>query len=266
MTHPLVQYPKQFQEGSYQQYPLQLPRIAGDVEKALTHNSYAQRRMFYAIGATEKDITAASACLTRLFLNPEVCMNSPQLEQPESETSDRYLDTVVGNKKNMWSITIQLQGKQIVVKVDTGAEVTAISDSTWKSLNITKPLEETGISLHGPDNKNLKILGKISLALTHDQRCCTQDVYIIKDLKSDLLGLPAIKELELLLNVCSVGNGKSIISQYPSLFTGLGTFACEYTIKLKPNSQPFALTTPRNIPYHCNQKLNVSCNVCKAWG
>ena len=40
---------------------------------------------------------------------------------------------------------------------------------------------------------------------------------------------------------------KSIISQYPSLFTGSGTFACEYTIKLKPNSQPFALNAPRNI-------------------
>ena len=79
--------------------------------------------------------------------------------------------------------------------------------------------------------------------------------YVIKDLKSDLLGLPAIKELELLLNVCSVGNGKSIISQYPLLFTGLGTFACEYTIKLKPNSQPFALNAPRNIPLPLRSKV-----------
>ena len=194
--------------------------------------------MFCAIAATEKDIIAASACLTQLILNPKVCMNSPG-----SQNSQQVIGSL-----NMWSITIQLQGKPIVVKVDTGAEVTAISDSTWKSLNIAKPLEETGISLYGPDNTNLKILGKISLTLTHDQRCCTQDVYVIKDLKSDLLGLPAIKELELLLNVCSVGNGKSIISQYPSLFTGLGTFACEYTIKLKPNSQLFASNTPQNIP------------------
>ena len=127
---------------------------------------------------------------------------------------------------------IQIQGKPIVVKVDTGAEVTAILDSTWKSLNIAKPLEETKISLYGPDQTHLKILGKINLTLSHYEKCCAQDVYIIKDLKSDLLGLPAIKELKLLLNVCSVENWKNIISQYPSLFTGLGTFACEYTIKL----------------------------------
>ena len=40
---------------------------------------------------------------------------------------------------------------------------------------------------------------------------------------------------------------KSITSQYPSLCTGLGTFAQEYTIKLKPNHQLFALCAPRNI-------------------
>ena len=180
---------------------------------------------------------------------------SSQSNHPRSETPDMYLDMVEGNKKNMWAITIQMQGKPIVVKVDTGAEVTAISDTTWKSLNIAKPLKETEVSLYGPDQTHLKILGKINLTLIHQERCCTQDVYIIKDLKSDLLGLPAIKELELLLNVCSVENGKDIISQYPSLFTGLGTFACEYTIKLKPNSQPFALNAPRNIPLPLRSKV-----------
>ena len=52
-----------------------------------------------------------------------------QSEQSESETTDRCLDAVAGKKKNMWSITIQFQGKPIVVKVDTDAEVTAISGS-----------------------------------------------------------------------------------------------------------------------------------------
>ena len=90
----------------------------------------------------------------------------------------------------MWAITIQMQGKPIVVKVDTGAEVTVISDSTctWKTLNFAKPLEETGVSLYGPDRTHLKILSKINLNLSHHERCCIQDVYVIKDLKSNLLG------------------------------------------------------------------------------
>ena len=67
---------------------------------------------------------------------------SSQSDHSELETPDRYVETVEGNKKNMWAITIQMEGKPIVVKVDTGAEVTTISYSTWKSLNFAKPLEE----------------------------------------------------------------------------------------------------------------------------
>ena len=43
---------------------------------------------------------------------------SSQLNHPQLETSDRYLDTVEGNKQNIWAIMIQIQGKPIVVKVE----------------------------------------------------------------------------------------------------------------------------------------------------
>ena len=43
-----------------------------------------------------------------------------------------------GNKKNMLAITIQMQGKPIVVKVDTGAKVTAISDAKQNTYGAKK--------------------------------------------------------------------------------------------------------------------------------
>ena len=49
---------------------------------------------------------------------------------------------------------------------------------------------------------------------------------------------------------------KNIVSLYPSLFTGLGTFAQEYKIQLKVNAQPFALNTPRNIPLALRPKVH----------
>ena len=45
------------------------------------------------------------------------------------------------------------------MKVDTGAEVTATSDSTWKSLNIAKQCEETKISLYGSDHIEYVVRG-----------------------------------------------------------------------------------------------------------
>ena len=87
----------------------------------------------------------------------------------------------------------------------------------------------------------------------HKGKSSNQKVFVIKDLKNNLLGLPAIRALQLFSNVCSVD--KSIISQYPSLFTGQGKFGHKYTIKLKPNPQPFALSTPRNIPLPMRAKV-----------
>ena len=126
---------------------------------------------------------------------------SSQLNHPQLETSDRYLVTVEANKQNIWAMMIQIQGKPIVVKVEVIKHCQAIGRDK--------------VSLYGPDQTHLKILGKINLTLSHYEKCCAQDVYIIKDLKSDLLGLPAIKELKLLLNVCSVENGKILFHSTP---------------------------------------------------
>ena len=57
----------------------------------------------------------------------------------------------------------------------------------------------------------------------------------------------------MLLHICLIE--KSIISQYPALFLGLGTFSQEYTIELKPDNCPFALSTPRNIPLPLQSKV-----------
>ena len=127
-------------------------------------------------------------------------------------------------------------------KVNTGAEVTVLSDSTWKYLKLSSPLKETGTSLCVPDQSCLKVRGETTLSLSYQGKSSTQCVFIVNNLKNNLLGLPAIRASQLLSNVCSVD--KSIISQYPSLFIGLGKFGQEYTIKLRPNPQPFALSAP----------------------
>ena len=55
-------------------------------------------------------------------------------------------------------------------------------------------------------------------------------------------------------HVDSVDN--NIVSLYPLLFRGLGTFTQEYKIQLKANAQPFALNTPRNIALTLRPKVH----------
>ena len=71
--------------------------------------------------------------------------------------------------------------------------------------------------------------------------------------QQNLLGLLAIKYLSLLNPVESVNT--FIPEQYPSLFQGLGTFPESYEIKLKQDTQPFALITPRSVPLPLRKKV-----------
>ena len=49
-----------------------------------------------------------------------------------------YLDAVILNQPATWAIQVQLDGKDVPFKVDTGAEVTAISEETYQGLSTTK--------------------------------------------------------------------------------------------------------------------------------
>ena len=59
--------------------------------------------------------------------------------------------------------------------------------------------------------------------------CDQGEVYVIRNLKNNLLGLPAI--------------------------TGLGTFGEDYTIKLQEGAVPHALYTSRNVPIPLRKKV-----------
>ena len=72
-------------------------------------------------------------------------------------------------------------------------------------------------------------------------------MYVVKGLKTPLLGRSIIDSLKLVTRLDSIESfGNSIVKKFSMLFTGLGEMECE--IKLKPDAQPFALHTPRRIP------------------
>ena len=95
------------------------------------------------------------------------------------------------------------------------------------------------------------MLGQTSATLSHCGKTCIHDIYVVEKLKHNLLGLPAIKDLNLLVMVNHMNSNCTdvIINQFPSVFTGLGSLSGEFEIQLKPDAQPFALYTPRKVPY-----------------
>ena len=79
--------------------------------------------------------------------------------------------------------------------------------------------------LCGPNGVPLDLRGSLTVSISQKQHKCDQEIFVVKQLKHNLLGLPATKGLHLLpiLNnlVCDLTT--AIKQEFPSLFTGLGT-------------------------------------------
>ena len=73
-------------------------------------------------------------------------------------------------------------------------------------------------------------------------------IYTVQNLKTNLLGLPAILSLNLIARIHQITDSKeSAMKEFPNLFGGLGTMVEEYDIRLTDNDRPRALHTARNV-------------------
>jgi len=177
-----------------------------------------------------------------------------EFTQDSSALDSFFLNTVEDSlNSKYWTATIDVNGLEVSFKLDTGAEVTAITEKSLELVGSPK-LNQPTRNLCGPNRQPLSVRGSLSAHLHQGQYSCTHEVFVVKHLSQNLLGLPAIKDLHLLtiVNRLQVDFATGIQNQFPSLFTGLSTLQSEYEICLKPNVLPYCLGTVRNIslPIH----------------
>ena len=121
--------------------------------------------------------------------------------QDRSALGSFYLDTIQDAQDSTrlpsGTTDVKVNDVSITFKVDTGAEVTAISEATLKVLDspeVNKPTKK----LCGPNGQPLHLIGSLTVTMSQKQHQCNQDIFVVKQLKHNLLGLPAIKALHLL--------------------------------------------------------------------
>ena len=228
-----------------------------------TQRSYRQRKCFFCGGdphPRQKCPAQNSICFAcqKQGHHASVC-RSKQVEQIQVHSKDEeeglFVDIIGKCLDKAWFAHILLCKHSICFKLDTGAEVTAISQETYQQLGAT-PLNRPSKVLYGAGNQPLDVIGQFTGILSHKELHSQQIIFVIKNLKTNLLGLPALHALKLIARMDSVKEyEESIQRNYPQLFTGLGTMGSEYTIKLKPNPKPYSLSTPRNIPLPLRGKV-----------
>ena len=173
-------------------------------------------------------------------------------EDTEEKDNDSFFLGAVGDPRpdDPWAISLHVNGMPVNFLIDTGAEVTLISQSIHRALG-SPALTPSRKSLKGPSSDNLQVKGwfRGTIVNSPKQHEVEQDVYVVNQLSRCLLGQPAIKALDLVTRVRGVTEAScKVIDEFPQLFRGLGKIEGEYKIQLKDGAKPYALTTPRRVP------------------
>ncbi|CAG5937763.1 unnamed protein product [Menidia menidia] len=133
-----------------------------------------------------------------------VCRNKAVVACIEEEERKSFFLGSVTCKTNKWEVDVQIKEKRLKFKLDTGADVTAISESDLKDLypGAQRPvLHEPEKPLLGPGKIQLGVVGYAKMQLTYKAKQTEEKVYVVKNLGTPLLGLPAIIALGILIRV-----------------------------------------------------------------
>ena len=116
----------------------------------------------------------------------------------------------------------------------------------------------------GPAQQKLEVLGQFDGHFQCKGATCQHTVFVVKQLKTNLLGLPTIVALHLVARVNEISDfTQDMPKKFPKVFQGLGTMGELYSIKLKPGAQPHAIYAPRNIPLPLRAQVQEA--ECNQW-
>ena len=191
----------------------------------------------------------------------------------ESILETAFLNTLATEPTSAWFASVKLNEQEINFKLDTGAEVTAISEEVYQGLQKPK-LSTPEKALYGPSRQPLKTLGQFHGCLSHKNKVVKQRIFVVEGLQKNL-GLPAITSLGLAIRVdATEASAPTAVAeapidfkaQYPAVFQGLGNLGEEYKICLKPGATPHSLFTPRHVPLPLRPKVHDELNRMEALG
>ena len=162
---------------------------------------------------------------------------------------DNFLGVVTSDVKTdkPWTVTLQLNGIPVKFHIDTGAEVTAVSETIHE--NVGSPtLTQSEQILKGPSNQPLPVKGKFLGKFQYGKVTSELNCHVVANLSRSLLGCPAIEHLTLLARVHTIEGTQSMVEKFPRLFNVLRKLPGQYTIKLLEWALPHSLNVPHRVP------------------
>jgi len=102
----------------------------------------------------------------------------PNLQDPYHTDDPHYLGKIDNAKpcSAAWTIMLEVNGHPAVFKIDTGADVSILSEDLFKLIPKME-LHKAGPELAGPGSTPLRTAGKAEVTLTYHNRSCLAQIY-----------------------------------------------------------------------------------------
>lgn len=188
------------------------------------------------------------------------------IEQEEGDSSSEevaFLGMVKtrGEEDKRWTAEIYVNKRKITFLLDTGAPVNVIPLDLFDKLFSRKMLKSSDRKLSGPSGERLEIKGMCVVKFKYGREKYEDNLYVIAKARSPLLSLRLCEGLRIIqrINHCEDSRTSTVIieKEFPKLFGKLGSLNCEYEIKLKPGSKPFAIYSARRVSIPLHKKLQI---------
>ena len=76
--------------------------------------------------------------------------------------------------------TVLVNNQPVSFKIDTGTEVSVISENIFSNSLNGINVQQTTKRLCGPDQKLLEVLGELLATLSYNNNSCSQQVYVVR--------------------------------------------------------------------------------------
>eukprot|EP00794_Sanderia_malayensis_P006689 gene6689-7445_t len=98
--------------------------------------------------------------------------------------------------KQKCKLVVRIGQIAVEFKIDTGVDVTVIPTSLYNQSRLDTIIS-TKKKLFGPGQIELNVIGRLATTLVNNKTTIKDDVYVVNDLKEQLLGRPAIEKFDL---------------------------------------------------------------------
>ena len=163
----------------------------------------------------------------------------------ENET-DYLLDSVIIEDSQPWTVDLKIKDTVVNFKIDTGADISVMSDKSYRQLKRKPELSQSEVRLTSPGGR-LTVRGEFYAKTCYKDTHYKFKVVVVENKVGNLLSRNAAIKMGLV---------KRLEEVHSDVFGSTGLLKTEpVSIKVKDGVSPYCVTTARRVPFPLQKKV-----------